>query len=108
MNETASKPIIHEVRGYNFHGAYLIRLRGPAEGFELSESQARKVQKTLCGLSSCTCGGDVRYGDGIELGTARVIRGWGDGPWNLLPASRKTDRACHGDEFGHGDWDVIA
>jgi hypothetical protein len=84
MNETASKPIIHEVRGHNLHGPYLIRLRGPAEGFELSEAQARKVSKALCGLSGCRCGGTQKPSED----TARVIAPWGDpAAQRLIPAT---------------------
>lgn len=78
------KPIIHTVSGRNFHGAYRICLRGPAEGFELSEAQARKVREALCGTSGCECGGG--YGDGPDLTSARIVETWGDGALRLIPA----------------------
>jgi hypothetical protein len=76
MEPEPAKPIIHEVVGHCYHGSYRINLRGPAEGFELSEAQCRKVWDTLCGMKGCTCGGSIAYGDGPDERTARVVREW--------------------------------
>ena len=65
-----SKSILHDVRGQNFHGPYSLRLRGPAEGFVLSASQARRYERELCSNKDCQCGGG--YGAGLDPGTARV------------------------------------
>ena len=86
-----SKQIIHEVSGSNFHGSYYIRLRGPAEGFVLSEAQMRKVWKALCGLADCTCGGSLRYGDGIDERSARVVANEFCSDWRLEPAPVQED-----------------
>lgn len=86
--------MIHTVSGSNFHGPYSIKLRGPADGFILSDRQMSKVHDTLCGIGSCVCGGSLRYGDGPDwCGGARIARAnvavpYGTNPWPLalIPA----------------------
>jgi len=63
--------MMHTVRGRNFHGPYLLRLRGPAEGMVLSESQARRYQHELCPFPDCACGGG--YGPGDDPDSATVV-----------------------------------
>jgi len=98
----------HTVAGSNFHGGYEVRLDGPAEGFDLSESQLRKVLHERCPHSDCMCGGSLQYGEGPRWGTSRVIRQW---LWNrivyrLLPPSfEKTALDLIQEE---GDVDIIA
>ena len=48
---------IHNLMGESFHGWYEVNLKGPAEGFLLSESQTKKLAKAQCGVTGCTCGG---------------------------------------------------
>ena len=48
---------IHNLMGESFHGWHEVNLRGPAEGFILSESQAKKLARAQCGRHGCTCGG---------------------------------------------------
>jgi len=76
--------MIHEVRGHNFHGQYTIRLRGPAEGFVLSERQAQKVADEQCGVTGCECGGMLHYGQGADDTSARIVETWTG--WALVPA----------------------
>ena len=73
--------MIHEVSGHNFHGHYSFTLRGPAEGFILSESQRRKVDRELCGLSDCECGGG--YGEGLAPDSARLMYWAGVREWDV-------------------------
>ena len=60
--EEAGMMMMHEISGHNFHGSYSLRLRGPAEGFVLSDGQARRYRRELCSNLDCQCGGG--YGDG--------------------------------------------
>lgn len=48
---------IHRLMGESFHGWYEVNLKGPAEGFLLSESQTKKLANARCGVRGCTCGG---------------------------------------------------
>lgn len=63
--------MIHTISGHNFHGRFVVQLRGPKEGFALSDSQRRKLDKALCGMSDCCCGGG--YGDGYDDDSARIV-----------------------------------
>lgn len=62
----------HVIRFRNVHGNTTIRLRGPAEGFSLSPSQAMRWIRALCGMRDCSCGGSFRYGEGYADGSARI------------------------------------
>ena len=87
--------VIHIVSGSNFHGGYSIRLRAPEAGGTLSERQARKVFDALCGSSECTCGGNLRYGDGPDRQSARVvgcITSGGSWGLDLVPAGDESYR----------------
>lgn len=89
--------MMHEIRGRNFHGAYSLRLRGPAEGFVLSKAQARRYQRELCPFADCTCGGG--YGEGPDRDSATVERDFarnGENILRLVPAG-----AGGGDGGGH-------
>ena len=77
----------HHLTGSNFHGGYAVDLIGPAEGFVLSDSQAKRLAKALCGVAGCTCGGG--YGDGHDPDSARIVI-TDDGRMKLIPA-RKTE-----------------
>ena len=48
---------IHNLMGESFHGWYEVSLRGPAEGFLLSDSQAKKLARARCGVPGCKCDG---------------------------------------------------
>ena len=48
---------IHKLMGESFHGWYEVSLRGPADGFLLSESQTNKLARARCGVHGCKCGG---------------------------------------------------
>ena len=61
----------HHLSGNNFHGGYAVDLIGPAEGFILSDDQAKRLAKALCGVTGCTCGGG--YGDGPDPDSARIV-----------------------------------
>ncbi len=67
---TKTTTIVHEISGYNFHGGYHLRLRGPAEGFALSPSQLCRYEAALCGITDCSCGGG--YGTGPDPDYATV------------------------------------
>ena len=73
----------HHLTGSNFHGGYAVALIGPAAGFILSDSQASRVAKTLCGVKDCTCGGG--YGTGPDPDSARIVS-MDDGRMRLIPA----------------------
>ena len=73
----------HHLTGSNFHGAYAVDLIGPADGFVLTDSQASRVAKALCGVAGCTCGGG--YGDGPDPDSARIAI-TDDGRMRLIPA----------------------
>ena len=75
----------HYLSGSNFHGGYTANLIGPAEGFVLSDSQAKRLAKTLCGVAGCTCGGG--YGDGPDPDSARIVIA-DDGRMKLVPARK--------------------
>ena len=60
----------HKITGHNFHGRYGLILRGPKEGFRLSARQHARLQKEICGVADCRCGGG--YGDGMDAGSARI------------------------------------
>ena len=79
------KIINHKISGHNFHGRYSLVLRGPAEGFALSEGQSRRYGEALCGMSDCQCGGG--YGDGPDSCSA-IITADGD-ILRLVPAEVK-------------------
>jgi hypothetical protein len=66
--------MIHTLSGHNFHGRFEIQLRGPKEGFALSDSQWAKIDKTLCGMADCCCGGG--YGDGYDDDSAQIVDHW--------------------------------
>jgi hypothetical protein len=84
------KNILHTISGHNFHGRYTLQLRGPAEGFQLSASQAKKWEKTLCGFSDCTCGGG--YGDGPDDDAAWIEwSGAVEDTYYLHPAGQKVE-----------------
>ena len=72
-----------QISGGNFHGPYRATFRGPAAGFVLSDSQARRYWDTLCGLSGCTCGGG--YGDGPDPDSANAITSADEVPANCPP-----------------------
>ena len=102
-------PIIHEVSGHSFHGRYTIRLRGPAGGSELSEAQCRKVLDTLCGVSGCKCGGSLRYGDGPDYTTARVVANEPCSDWRIEPApTPETDPGDEAEQRRMDGTEVIA
>lgn len=63
--------MLHKISGHNFHGRYRLRLRGPAEGFVLSDAQARRYWRALCPFADCTCGGG--YGEGPDRDSATVV-----------------------------------
>jgi len=94
--------MIHEVSGSNLHGQYTITLRGPAEGFELSPAQARRVAKATCGVKGCRCGGSLRYGEGPDESSARVIEAGWERRWYLIPAP-----AAVRDEYGFPIYDEV-
>ena len=73
----------HHITGNNFHGGYAIDLIGPAEGFILTEGQAARLAKALCGVTGCTCGGG--YGDGPDPDSARIVSA-DNGRLRLVPA----------------------
>lgn len=73
----------HHITGSNFHGGYAVDLIGPADGFTLTDSQAKRVARELCGVADCTCGGG--YGDGPDPGSARIVS-TDDGRMRLIPA----------------------
>ena len=73
----------HHLHGLNFHGGYAVDLIGPAAGFILTDSQASRVAKALCGVAGCTCGGG--YGDGPDPDSARIVS-MDDGRMKLIPA----------------------
>ena len=73
----------HHITGNNFHGGYAVNLIGPAEGFILTEGQAARLAKALCGVAGCTCGGG--YGDGPDPDSARIVM-TDDGQMKLVPA----------------------
>jgi len=64
--------MIHTISGNNFHGDYLVCVRGPATGFVMSARQVRKVSRALCDYESCQCGGG--YGTGPDEGSARMVQ----------------------------------
>lgn len=64
------KTITHTATGSNFHGDWQIILRGPSNGFYLSESQKRKYLSAICPFDDCTCGGG--YGDGADKNGATI------------------------------------
>lgn len=76
--------MIHIISGNNFHGNYVVRLRGPRNGFILSAAQVRKYDNAICGISDCTCGGGC--GDGLDDGSARVEQVDWD-KMSLIPAA---------------------
>ena len=79
--------MIHTLSGNNFHGAYIVRVRAPAQGGLLSRKVARKVSRAMCGMTDCQCGGG--YGTGRDAGTARLEYSQdnnGDYTTRLLPA----------------------
>ena len=82
----------HIVSGRNFHGPYRVVLRGPAEGFVLSERQARKYMRELCPFSECGCGGG--YGSGPDSSSAVILDGDDDLPEHLREAYRAAAREC--------------
>ena len=73
---TAGQPInqeiemvkTHEIFGNNFHGNYRVKVRGPAEGFDLSPAQLRRIRNELCPFLDCKCGGG--YGSGQHKNSA--------------------------------------
>ncbi|MBI4695562.1 MAG: hypothetical protein HY749_16215 [Gammaproteobacteria bacterium] len=74
----------HTISGHNFHGRYGITLVGPAEGFVLSRSQTRRVERALCpSAPDCKCGGG--YGDGPDADSAR-LEPYGYDKLRLVPA----------------------
>lgn len=84
----------HTVSGRNFHGPYRLTLRGPAEGFILSERQARRYQRELCPFTECGCGGG--YGKGPDSDSARIVAPvCGEGiPDHLQADLRAAEREC--------------
>lgn len=84
------RTMLHEISGHNFHGRYSLRLRGPVEGFTLSEGQARRYWHELCPFADCTCGGG--HGEGPDHDSATVEQDFGrDGEviLKLIPAARR-------------------
>ena len=75
----------HHLTGSNFHGGYAVDLIGPAAGFILTDSQASRVAKALCGVAGCTCGGG--YGGGPDLDSALIVS-MDDGRMRLVPARK--------------------
>jgi hypothetical protein len=67
--------MLHVVSGQNPHGRYSLRLRGPAEGFFLSQGQQRRYERILCPGCTCTCYSQYGcHGDKVDCGSARVIK----------------------------------
>ena len=88
--------MLHKISGHNFHGWYRLRLRGPAEGFVLSDAQARRYWRALCPFADCTCGGG--YGEGPDRDSATVEQDFmvdgGRVVLRLVPAAQ---REAHND-----------
>jgi len=94
----------HEISGGNFHGEYRITLRGPAEGFRLSKSQERKVDRKLCGISDCKCGGG--YGRGADEDSA-LLEGDYDRTF-LIPLSEIQNRRVAAERDHEADMEYEA
>ena len=90
-NQPETKITTHIISGGNFHGEYSFTLRGPAEGFRLSKNQERKVDKKLCGIPDCKCGGG--YGRGADEDSAR-LEGDYDRTFLITPAEIQQRRAA--------------
>jgi len=86
----------HIISGGNFHGEFRIVLRGPAGGFVLSKSQERKLDRALCGISDCKCGGG--YGRGADWDSAETEMS-DDGGLRLVPALDIAARAAREEEL---------
>jgi hypothetical protein len=78
--------MIHTINGNNFHGDFLVTVRGPAAGFLLSAKQYKKITDVLCGCKSCQCGGG--YGQGPDADSA-TIEHVGYDKVALIPAALK-------------------
>ena len=78
--------MLHTLSGYNFHGGYEIRVRAPKHGGQLTVRQSDRIDKALCGVSDCACGGG--YGSGPDPGSATLeVDGYGNTYWlNPAPA----------------------
>ena len=62
--------MLHTFSGNNFHGYYALKLRAPKQGGQLTDGQLARINRALCGMSDCTCGGG--YGDGPDHESARI------------------------------------
>ena len=62
--------MLHTYSGHNFHGYYSLKLRAPKVGGKLTKRQLTTIDRVLCGMSDCTCGGG--YGDGPDSDSARI------------------------------------
>jgi len=89
-NDREATIMLHTVSGHNFHGRYEITLRGPAEGFVLSDAQAGRYWRELCPFEGCTCGGG--YGEGPDRDSATVEQDFGrngESILRLVPAAKR-------------------
>ena len=71
----------------NFHNSE-VNVRIAEWGATLTESQAKRVRKELCGLSECTCGavrGPQGHTDGDDYFHIEAISDWDDHgeTWNI-------------------------
>lgn len=77
---------IHKLLGEGFHGWYEVSLRGPAEGFLLSETQTIKLRRARCGVPGCKCGGQATQ---VKIGGhAWVEYSESNGALRLIPGRR--------------------
>lgn len=83
--------MLHIIAGHNFHGSYLIRVRAPSGGGQLSQRQTGRIERELCGVSGCVCAG--RYGTGPTPESADwewgIERKSGQGVMILVPAATR-------------------
>lgn len=85
--------MLHKISGHSFHGRYRLHLRGPAEGFVLSDVQARRYWHELCPFADCTCGGG--YGEGPDRDSATIEQDCGrngEAILRLVPAAQREAR----------------
>jgi len=87
--------MLHEISGHNFHGRYRLTLRGPAEGFVLSDAQARRYWRALCRFADCTCGGGC--GEGPDRDSATIERDFGRNGESILRLVPAAKREAHND-----------